>query len=364
MKQPHIIIYILLYFSTTLSAQNLIAVEHGSSTSFFTRLDSAIAGASNGDKIYLPSGTFDATGLIIDKSINIIGVGYNVDSTAALGPTVLAGSTNIIIIKTAEGGSLSGCYIMNNIRIKFGSNSSNANIDGYSLLRNYIPGGIHFDYQTASIHSKNIKIIENIIGSYDSDKALQCNYAEIFLSNNIVNYVTNAGVYSQIKNNVFLSATNSFSLPSTLSGNSLVIENNVFMDGGCSFSNSQCRNNINILGGSSTFSGIDGSGNYFQNNFIVNCDSIFINGISRNWSITCYRIFSINDNSINFNLTNNSVAKRAGTDGLDIGLYGGLFPWKNGGIPSNPHLQFKTIKGTTESDGKLKVNIKVKAQDN
>ena len=67
----------------------------------------------------------------------------------------------------------------------------------------------------------------------------------------------------------------------------------------------------------------------------------------------------------NFNLPSNSPYKNAGADGTDIGIYGGAFPWKEGSVPFNPHYQ--TIKIDPKTDpatGNLKVEIKVKAQDN
>ena len=75
---------------------------------------------------------------------------------------------------------------------------------------------------------------------------------------------------------------------------------------------------------------------------------------------------SLDVNSIytyNLHLRPNSPLHNAGTDGTDIGIYGGLFPWKEGSVPFNPHIQTKTIGNITDGNGNLQINIKVKAQD-
>ena len=51
-----------------------------------------------------------------------------------------------------------------------------------------------------------------------------------------------------------------------------------------------------------------------------------------------------------------------GTDGKQVGIYGGALGYKPGAVPSNPHFSSATIAPTTDGDGKLNVNIKVIAQ--
>lgn len=65
-----------------------------------------------------------------------------------------------------------------------------------------------------------------------------------------------------------------------------------------------------------------------------------------------------------FHLQANSSGKNAGSDGTDIGIYGGRFPWKDGGLPITPHIESKFVNGTTDTNGNLNVKIKVAAQDN
>lgn len=343
---------ILLCLSSLSKAQNLIAVEHSSSTTFHSSLDSALAYSSNGDNIYLPGGTFSATGLIIDKSVHIIGVGYNPDSSQSTSPTLLIGDINIE--STASNGSIMGLLIQGKVYFNY----DNLNVNNYKISRCYLLGGlIYFPYPN---NSQNIILTENIIdGAYSpylgsSYHSILGRGALIFCYNNIFNrYISAVGENSVFKNNIFLCVDNYYGI---LSSNKIIIENNVFfLHSFTSITNSSIKNNSFRF---SLTNGYDGNFNFLSNNKYNSADSIFI-GIPNSNLFLFTNVLKVD-----FRLTSYSSGKNAGTDGTDIGIYGGLYPWKVGGLPNTPHIQYKTLKGTTESDGKLKVNIKVKAQDN
>jgi Pyruvate/2-oxoacid:ferredoxin oxidoreductase delta subunit len=154
-------------------------------------------------------------------------------------------------------------------------------------------------------------------------------------------------------------------------GNNCIIRNNIFHSG--YYSN---PNNYTV---SDLYNSI------IENNIFINAPTVLtiyngINCIIRNnmysentiWYIYCpgctilnnlisYNIYDIFYNG--FHLNPLSPGINAGTDGTDIGIYGGLYSWKDGSIPFNPHIQQKTISGTTDNNGNLNVNIKVEAQD-
>ena len=60
----------------------------------------------------------------------------------------------------------------------------------------------------------------------------------------------------------------------------------------------------------------------------------------------------------------NSIGHNAGNDGTDVGIYGTSTPYKDGGIPFNPHIQSASIINSPDGSGNLRVNIKVAAQRN
>ena len=71
-----------------------------------------------------------------------------------------------------------------------------------------------------------------------------------------------------------------------------------------------------------------------------------------------------------FNYTNNYHLKPtcpgvgAGTDGTDLGIYGTNNPTPEGWIPSNPHIYFKQVDSETGPDGKLHIQVGVRANNN
>ena len=66
----------------------------------------------------------------------------------------------------------------------------------------------------------------------------------------------------------------------------------------------------------------------------------------------------------NYQLQNDCVGVNSGNDGTDIGIYGTAEPFKDGGVPNNPHIQINSIGSSTNAEGDLPINIKVAAQDN
>lgn len=189
--------------------------------------------------------------------------------------------------------------------------------------------------------------IENIIeGQINSGNGSATEYS--FLNNIICStFWANTGIpifiNSIFKNNVFFQDPYcQYSL----------FENNVFIIGGFSTAiNSTAKNNLFVydilyLEGS-------GSNNVGSNNIPGQEQStIFINqeGTLFNYAH-------------DYHLQTSCPGKNAGTDGTDIGIYGGIYPWKEGSIPFNPHFETIQISPKTDANGNLNVNIKVEAQE-
>ncbi len=58
-----------------------------------------------------------------------------------------------------------------------------------------------------------------------------------------------------------------------------------------------------------------------------------------------------------------SPAQYVGTDGTQVGIYGGMHPFKEGSVPMIPHVISKSISHSIDAEGKLQVEIEVSAQD-
>ncbi len=83
MKKLYFFLSIALFCMQYGTAQKVIVVQHNGTPDFYTTLNEAISGASNGDTIYLPGGQTEiGFDLIIDKELHIIGAGYRSDSSA------------------------------------------------------------------------------------------------------------------------------------------------------------------------------------------------------------------------------------------------------------------------------------------
>ena len=331
------LIVLLIVSSYSLKAQiNLIAVQHGNTPSFYQQVDDAIVNAQDGDTIYIPGGTWNIT-QAINKRLHIIGVGHHPDSTIATFPTTLNG--NFLLNAGASNGSVKGLIISANILVP------SEQVSFYTVCRCHILMGLYFS-QT----SNNNTFIENIIEGqiYGNNST---NFS--FFNNIFVSYYPSAStsefINSIFKNNIFLisASTNYYPIRTQYS----LIEDNIFFCDAALYcvSNSLFKNNLFECAWEFPYYTNNG-----YNNIINQVkSSIFVNQSGNAFSY-----------SHDYHLQSSCPGKNAGTDGTDIGIYGGQYPWKDGSVPNNPHITISNIGGNTNSNGALPVNIKVSAQGN
>jgi hypothetical protein len=340
---------IAMLSSVQSKAQKVIAVQNTNRTLLYDKLDSAITYAQNGDTIYLPGGSFNLT-IPINKRLHIVGVGHNPDSTTATGRTIING--RIILESGADNGSVTGSYLTAG-SVYGGLIDFNSDINGYSITRCYVATGIS---NGSGKNVRNIIIRENVIGGHDICSFCSNWYSILLSSPNhlITNNILLAKVdvnNSTLQNNVFLFYAPLAFYPYPLSGSDCIVENNIFAASGNPIQNSIFRNNVN--GGINGVGGIgnQGSGNYLTGESL---NSVFVNyNSSTGW-----------DYNSDFHLAPGSPYAGKGTDGKDIGIYGGAFPWKDGSIPFNPHIAAKKIDAINDANGNIRVQIKVAAQPN
>ena len=158
--------------------------------------------------------------------------------------------------------------------------------------------------------------------------------------------------YAVIQNNIFTGFTGSDFRP-LVSVNNSTIKNNIF---DC-FAYIYNYNYTNI-------------GNVEYNNLItasiwyLDPNSVSVNNIANVNLTDIFQNWFGNANFNNFHqldlhIKPGSVAKNAGTDGTDLGIYGGDGFRKK---PSIPFIDYKEVARQTNSQGLLPVNIRVKAQ--
>ncbi|MFZ1289230.1 MAG: hypothetical protein WAR79_04040, partial [Melioribacteraceae bacterium] len=203
-----------------------------------------------------------------------------------------------------------------------------------------------------------------------------------FLENIIQGYNYNVGSGNFVKNcyftnNIFESASPGFNNVGHFSN--CLFKNNIFLF------QYQCDQNYcyypiyspistfenNIFISSSGATNGTSTSIYNNNLFVENwtpsaCGCLGSNNINNQSqaSIFVNQSGNIFNYSQDYHLQVSCPGKNAGTDGTDVGIYGGMSPWKDGSLSQNPHIQFKQIAGATDQNGNLKINIKVKAQNN
>ena len=338
------VILICCSFSTTYS-QNLIALQHNGVSSLFTQLDSTVTQAVNGDTIYIPGGFFSLN-VQINKSIHLVGVGHNPDSTQATQVSRILG--NVTLTQGANNGSLTGLQIG-------GLNCQNSN----DTISNYLVERCRLGGITLMPSSTNFSFIENVIQGVMSLGINPGVASDCFFSNNIIEgscsgnyaFLTN----SLFRNNIFLYQSYCsygcwipISSPNSTFENNIFISNNPSTSATYGTSSSIFNNNLFVENWTPSSCGCMGSNN------IVNQpqSSIFINQTGNTFNY-----------AHDYHLQTSSPGHNAGTDGTDVGIYGGTFPWKEGSIPFNPHILFKNIGYSTDPNGNLLINIHVEAQD-
>ena len=316
--------------------QQKVALHHNGTTTIFGGSnpfnDAYLASVSN-DTIYLPGGNLPYPSNI-DKSLVIIGAGHYPATTIATNRTVLNGSLSIG--ENADNLYLEGIEIAATL-----SFNNNQKVDGVIIKRcriNII--GYGGDGTTPCI---NNTIRECVINSYIDFS----NAKSLLFSNNIIGgYIAN-GIELGISNNIFLYS----SYPPTFNGiDNSDISNNIFLQATMDYIHTSCElstfsNNI--------FTGIPPVG---SNTFVNSHNSVATTGLFVNQTGNTF------DYAHDYHLVNPGT--HLGTDGNQVGIYGGFFPFKDSAVPINPNIISKTIAPQTNANGELNFQIQVKAQNN
>jgi len=324
-----------LFALQNVSAQNWAAtLEHNGATQVFYGQNSfvdAYNASVNGDQIYLSAGVFASPSTLV-KGVKVYGTGY----FPIEGKQTQVG--DLQIAKGADSLRLEGLYINGNIKYN-GPNE----IDYVKIVR-------------CRLGSVNFATITN-----------HCSFEECFISNDIL--------FSTRPNNFLLRNSIIQSQVSYINSNAL-IEGNIFMPSSnyengweanfLSVKYSIIQNNI-FLGTSNLFYDLGNANtNTVNKNLFVSSNPEGVNKATNYTGVAQTAIF-VNQTGDAISYSHDYHLKTPetyiGTDGTQVGIYGGL-SFKEKGIPSNPYIESKDVAPTTETNGNLKINISVKAQDN
>ena len=325
-----------LLVSLNLLAQQKTALHSNGATTIFdgsTQFTDAYNAANSGDTIYLPGGLITSIPSI-NKKLTIFGVGYHPDSTLATNQTTLSG---LNFYTNSDSSFIAGINFTSGL-----STATNESVSYLIVTRCSFAGFTFNGNQTNPC--TNVTLKENIIkGNIILNNAQYCD-----ISNNICENEIQNGVYNAILNNVLLH--NGYYATFSNVDNSMISNNIIFkVTGGYpaiyNSDNSTFSNNIfvdTLTAGTNTF---------VDNSFNVDISTVFVNQTGNLFDFTH-----------DYHLVN--PASYQGTDSTEIGIYGGLYPFKDGTLPKNPHIRSKSIATQTATNGDLNIQFEVAAQDN
>lgn len=315
-----ILLGIMAFASSAMAQTSLVAtLSHGGEVRNFygsRALQEAYAKADHGDVITLSSGVFQAEN--IKKAVTIRGAGMAVDTVSFAEPTVLVNDFHICIPDTLKQQfTLEGIYTNQSITIdslkngnflkcRFNSVNVNDGAQDNVFLQCRFAENIYGGGSKSSATLQNC-IIRNINGSLGS---IICNHSIIFWGGTEAN--------SSFSDCIFVSTGES--------GN----EKSIY------------RNNL-----------------YITDSNLGHVSSIY-NKVVKEDDPRIANLLSGYSDDNDYRLTDEAKAIIKGTDGTEVGIYGGDLPFDP--IPSNPQITKFNVAKQTTADGKLSVDIEVNGQ--
>jgi len=332
----------------------LATLSHdGEITTFYggTALKKAHAAAQHGDVITLSSGSFDAVD--ITKALTIRGAGMQTDPVAKIYPTIILGAFYINVADSLEQRlTIEGIYCDNNtvtvrnmlknatfIKSRFYIFKSVGNSNnGWGFMKNV--AFIHCKI-AANFTDKNggnsISFVNSVImnpevgsGDYTNNSFEFTNCVVEWDYYSTAYYPYNRSYYAIYRNCVLYSARVSSSYPSysALSKTNLIYN--------CL---GVCKYNM--------FANHGSQGDLFYS-------TTSLTDVFKNWTGTY-------TDAQAFELTDEAKTKYLGDDGKELGIYGGNLPFTPN--PTNPKITKFNVASKSTADGKLSVDIEVKAAE-
>jgi hypothetical protein len=298
-------------------------------------VQAAITAASAGDSIYISGSNTNYGSFSVNKRLSIFGTGYNPIKQVPLVSTVT--TINFDTITSVSGASGTSIYGLNTSNI-----SDNYGARNITLERNYFISSISPNANGANWVIKNNMILSTVY----------INISNVLIENNLF-----SGGYISTSNQP-----------------TVVVNHNVFMytiGSGfyCTYYVTFATFTNNIFWGASPLG--TGVGNcVFNNNLTFQTPADAIPGGSNSGT---GNLVAVNPNFVNaptpainysydYNVTGASAAHNAGTDGTDLGIYGGVAAMPDlTGMPAIPQMiQMNINNPVIGPAGTLNVTFKAK----
>lgn len=313
------------------------------SSAQYTNIAAAITAAAAGDTIYIHGSETNYGNINVDKRLVFIGPGHNPQKDNAVKASI--GTITLSQIFVASGSVFLGLEISYIYAVNPSSSTNNITIERCNV--NQINGNV-----ASSTSVPTGWVIENnIIGNVTIDSYVGATPHQFIINNNIITSHIGYGHTCFIRNNTYINGI-------TNAGNAFqsikesVIENNIFFGTKPEGADKSTFNNNLTYGANPVV--LPYGTNYGTAN-INNADPLFTNFPLAGTSTYLY--------DYDLTLQAASPAKSAGTDGTDLGVYGGT-GFTESGEPAIPQVQEFVIKnGVVAPGGKLNITIKAEAKN-
>lgn len=304
----------------TLSHNGEITVFHGANS-----LKEAMAAADHGDIITLASGQYNATD--ITKAVTLRGAGIEPDDTyTGIVRTEIVNDFRIIITNTDKSLTIEGIWHDGTININSALNNA---ILQKCRLKNF---GSNLAKEYVSMTCIHCKIRGYIIlpsWSNSTAKFISC--------------VVQSPWSSDAEYNGSMEFTNCIILGELNHTNKSYYQN-------CILNGSGTLNSTNMATYCAGYTS-DESGNLFKN----------LSSKSTNKTLTQEQMDALFASTSTYELTDEAKAEYVGIDGKEIGIYGGNLPFETRIL--SPQITKCNVAAKTTADGKLSVDIEVKAAE-
>jgi hypothetical protein len=331
----------IFLISIIANAQQKVALHHSGTTTIFSGSNpfiDAYAAAVANDTIYLPGGSFTPP-TNFDKKIAVFGAGHYQTATVATGKTFING--NVILKENADNFYLEGVEVNGDFTF-----SNNESVNQVVVKRCKINGLLNV-LGNLSMPSANFGLFGSVVlGNIDLANAQNVLISNSILQSRVLNSIGNV-----FNNNIMLDEYAYYGSEAPINGDNNQVNNNIFRK---------------INGGNL----ILGSGNVAKNNLCALAAPGFgtLPSVSGNFVGIAQTAIFINQSANSFDYLHDyhlqNTTSSLGIDGTQVGIYGGVFPYKEGAIPANPHIESKTIAPQTNTSGELNIQVLVKAQTN
>jgi hypothetical protein len=357
MKSTVALLTLLMISVSTFAVVRTVSNDPNNPAQYNT-VQAALNASSHGDTVYVNGSQFNYGDFQINRRVVLIGAGYNVPNQLNL-PTIVG---IINLFRDSGVNDASGTVIMGFlINCRVGPGGGSLAINNIRLIRNQLGSGACFPGVYIAGASSNWTIYNNIVRGISMDATV----TNAIIQNNIFTATISGGNQSSviIDHNIFQG--NGTGLTNLRFA---TITNNIFVrtSGNCIDASVQFNtfnNNLSILssvGPTAPTNSFLGGPNTGAGNFIA-VDPLFESVAN----------FDFYGNTNNYRLKSTSPVRNASTDGTDLGIYGGSYPFPSGGAPGSGYdtsplppipqiTSLNVLNSSLQPGAQLQVNVQAR----